>query len=104
MAVMENKTEDRGADFRLAAKAVDLLQCFLSGLDDIVLRIAKDMAVARHKKSAAVTPLRIEVEDVEEASRYVFAKILEQDSLSADLKAELEEMQECLTQKCKAIR
>jgi|APCry1669189034_1035192.scaffolds.fasta_scaffold210915_2 hypothetical protein len=103
MAVIE-KTDDRVAEVRLAAKAVDLLQCFLSGLDDIVLKIAKDRAKARRQSQGNQSPLRIEVEDVEAASRQLFEKILSQEGLSTDLRTELEEMQKCLTQKCQAIR
>ena len=64
MAVMEPKASPQTQpEWRLSAKAVDLLQCFMSGLDDIVLRIARGIAEERQKATNA-KELRVEAEDV----------------------------------------
>ena len=100
MAVMEPKASPQTQpEWRLSAKAVDLLQCFMSGLDDIVLRIARGIAEERQKATNA-KELRVEAEDVAAASRHVFAQILSQSDLSDSVRSDLVAMQECLTAKC----
>jgi hypothetical protein len=103
-AIKENLQRDECTDFMLSGKAVDLLQCIMAGLDDIVLRIARGIAEERQRACASTKPLRVEASDVEQASKYVFAQILSQQDLPAPVKADLEVMQECLTEKCKALR
>jgi hypothetical protein len=89
-------------DWKISSKAIDLLQCFMSGLDDVIVRIALGIADEKRRSGHRVE-LRIEADDIEQAANAVLEQIRSTD-LPQPVKTEIDEMDECLKAKCKALR
>ena len=89
------------ADYRISSKALELLQCFMSGLDDVVIRIA--LQRAREKADSSVD-IRIDADDIVQAANAVLDRIRSQENLPPELRSDINEMDGCLRQKCQELR
>jgi hypothetical protein len=87
-------------NYRISSKALELLQCFMAGLDDVIIRIALEKARAR-----AATPqdVRIDADDIVQAADAVLERIQSQENLPAELRADINEMDGCLKAKCREL-
>jgi len=88
-------------DYRISSKALELLQCFMSGLDDVVIRMALEKA---REKAISPTDVRIDAEDIVQAADAVLDRIRSQEHLPAELQSDINKMDGCLRQKCRELR
>ena len=90
-------TENLSAtESRISAKAFDLLDCFVSGLDDVIYKTAENLARMRSPQGA---PTQIEVQDIESAARQVIAAIRQRIStgeIPNELAPVIDRMEKCL--------
>jgi len=99
-----DRSPERNPEVRISGDAVDLLQCFMSGIDDVVMRIALSLAERRlegeGKSCSSGQELRVEGRDVKEAAFSFFEHILSREDLPPDVKQDIREMEQCLKAKC----
>ena len=89
-------------NWKISSKAVDLLRCFMTGLDDVIIRLA--LEIAQQKQGTGDrTEVRIDADDIEQAANSVLDQIRAQ-NLPAHVKSDIDGMDECLKEKCRAIR
>jgi len=89
------------SDYRISSKALALLQCFMSGLDDVIIRIALEKA---RERAAAPSDVRIDAEDIVQAADIVLDRIRSQENLSPVLQSDINEMDGCLRAKCRELQ
>lgn len=97
MATVPNSTEFSSA---VSSDALELLDCFHSGLEDIVYEIAEDLAKKR-KGTPEKAPIQIEATDVVTAGNMVLDAIkhlAESGQISNEVVSAVEEMR----QRCKS--
>lgn len=98
MATANEKIETRSS---ISGDAFELLDCFVSGLDDIVYEFAEE--IARRRSECPTGAVEIEAADVREAAHLVFDSIKKaagDRDLPPGLVAEIEGMVRCLEAKC----
>lgn len=93
-------TLNQASDSTISGKAMELLDCFVAGLDDAILEYAKLIARRRQGNAEIVD---IEAEDIVEAADLLFGSL--RDSLGKDpSKAQglklFEDMYQCLKTRC----
>ena len=84
----------------MSGDALDVMECFVAGLDDVVYEIAERMSRKRNPTANAV---QIEVEDITQAARLMFQGVhdaITRGQLPSDFEPVLQEMQECFQAKC----
>ena len=86
--------------YRISSKALSLLQCFMSGLDDVIMRFAYETA---SKRAANEREVRIEPTDIISAAEIVWKQIEAQENLPPELLAELKAMDGCMKAKCQEL-
>ena len=86
----------------MTSEAYDLLDCFVSGLDDVIYEIAEAIASNKGQVTEDGT-VEICQDDVKEAAQSVFMAIREQagKSIPEAVRQQIEEMHECVLLKCK---
>ena len=82
-------------DWKISNKALDMLQCFMSGIDNVVIRIA--LEEVRKKSPPGV--VRIESMDIERAAKRVMDQIRSQNVEFGIPVSEIDVMDECLKAK-----
>jgi len=101
MATVDQKDDlQKDGEWRMSNKAMKLLQCFMSGLDDIIIRLALD--IARKRVSPGETA-RVEYGDIKRAADHVLSQIRAQSDLPPALQSEINEMDSCLKAKCQEM-
>lgn len=91
------------ANWRISSEAFDLLRCFMSGIDDLIVHIALVNA-RKNGKADESGRVRLDAVDIENAANFVLDKIIEQPSTLPELKDELEAMRGCLKIKCDSMK
>ncbi len=84
----------------ISGEAMDVMDCFVAGLDDVVYELAEQIA---RKRDPAVESILIEVPDVQEAARLVFQGLREaseRGQLARSFEPVLNEMQESFQSRC----
>ncbi|MEK6236199.1 MAG: hypothetical protein N2C14_15950 [Planctomycetales bacterium] len=86
----------------MSREAMDLLDCFMTGLDSVVFEIATTIAREKGQVNNDGT-VEIMKGDVKEAAESVFAAIREQAGKTIPLLAveDIESMRECVLEKCR---
>lgn len=96
-----NQMATKEASSEMTGEAYDLLDCFVSGIDDLVYEIAEQMAASNgHTNSEGI--VRITREDVKAAANAVFTAIKAEagKTIPAAVAAQVEAMHECVMAKC----
>jgi hypothetical protein len=91
---VENKSETN-----ISSEALDLLGCFVGGLDEIVFAIAAARARERHGNKGD-SPVQVEVEDIAKAGEEVIQVIrgaIRDKALPATLASAIEQAERCFT-------
>jgi hypothetical protein len=86
------------AESRISSKALELLDCFKSGFDDVIYATAELIA-----KRRGGSPVRIESGDVEKAAELFFHPLKEslvREQVGAEQLQQIERMLQCLKDKC----
>jgi hypothetical protein len=86
------------AESRISSKALELLDCFKSGFDDVIYATAELIA-----KRRGGSPVRIESGDVEKAAEMFFRPLKEtlvREQIGAEQLQQIESMLQCLKDKC----
>jgi hypothetical protein len=100
-------TADRGTESRISSEALDLLNCYVSGLDKIVYEIAEEFAKQRMGDAvAAGKPIRIDASDVKQAADLLISsirKMAEGGNVPQEIVPAIEGMHQCLQEKCAAV-
>ncbi len=101
-AIKENDARDRSSS--MTGEAYNLLDCFVSGIDDLVYEIAESMAAARGSVNDGV--VEIDQHDVKRAADAVFNAIREQagKTIPKDVAEQVESMHECVLSKCQTTK
>lgn len=94
--------KDTSANWRLSSDAFDVLQCFMAGLDDVIVQIAVTNARKRGKVDSK-GEVSLDTTDIKEAAEFVLSQIRNMPSIPQEVKDELEAMTECVRSKCEAI-
>ena len=98
MATANNPT-DNLANSEMTGKAYELLDCFVSGLDQVVYEIAESLAKdAGQLNDAGV--VEIQHKDVKAAAELVFKAIKENADIPKDALDDINEMHQCVQEKC----
>lgn len=86
----------------MSSEAYDLLNCFVSGLDDIIYEIAEGIASAKNKRTSAGT-VQIDKDDVRAAAQIVFEAIRDQagKAIPQVVAEQIEQMHQCVLSKCR---
>jgi len=95
-------TANQASESTISGKAMDLLDCFVSGLDDVILEVAETIAKERQ---GDVVPIRIESQDVVQAADAFFGQIKDRlgaDPSKAQILKTIEGMHQCLRNRCEA--
>ena len=95
MSTIKRDSDVSNLDWIISNKAVDMLQCFMSGIDDVVIRIALE----EKKKKVRGSVVRIESEDIEYAAKLVMSHIRSQNIQQGISVSEIDTMEECLKAK-----
>lgn len=93
-------------DSVISSEAMSLLDCFVSGLDEVVYEIAEELAKERMGNAAEDAVIQIEPEDVKKAAHVVMEAIREQlnrEDLPKTAKQAVEGMYDCLKRKCEQL-
>jgi hypothetical protein len=88
---------------RISNRALNLLDCFTSGVDDIIFRVAEEIARRRQPEGR----LSIDIEDIEKAGDIVLGRLKESvdaGGLPKHLGQAIEDMHHCLRERCLAAR
>ncbi len=87
----------------MTGEAYDLLDCFASGIDDLVYKIAEGIAASNGQRSAEGT-ISITAADVKQAADSVFNAIKAQagKGIPESVASEIQSMHECVLAKCRA--
>lgn len=91
----------QGQPWKISGKAFDLLECFMSGIDDVIVRIAFQYAKERQDTNT-LGEIRIEAKDIQKAAFVVLEQLRLQD-LPENVKSDLNGMGACLREKCEKI-
>jgi len=94
-------TANQASEITISGKAMDLLECFVSGLDEKILELAEIYAKRRHRGAG---PVEIEAKDVEQAAEMFFGVITEKlgsDPEKAEALNIMKGMLQCLKDKCR---
>lgn len=85
----------------ITSEAFSLLDCFVSGLDDVIYEIAESIADANGHRSGDGS-IEITRNDIRDAVKIVFDAIKQQagTGISQETVAHIEEMHACVMQKC----
>ena len=96
-------TANESRNSAMTSEAYDLLDCFVSGLDDLIYEFAEAVAIENKHITESGT-VEIDRNDVRQAADYVFQAIREQagKSVSKSMAKQVDEMHECVLLKCKA--
>lgn len=102
-AIKENTSRSRNSS--MTGEAYDLLDCFVSGIDDLVYEIAESMAAGRGSVSDDGV-VEISQSDVKRAADAVFTAIREQagKSIPEDVAKQVESMHKCVLSKCQTTK
>ncbi len=97
-------TVNKSRKSSMTSKAYDLLDCFVSGLDDVIYEVAEQLAVEKGRVEKGV--VEITHEEVQEAADIVFRAIREQagKSISEEVARRIQEMHEYAMEKCKEYK
>jgi len=94
----------KSQESRISSKAFDLLDCFVSGLDEVIYKSAENLARLRSPNDNFV---QIEAEDIATAAEQVIAAIRERvrtGEIPKELGTEIDGMERCLNQKFRDAR
>jgi hypothetical protein len=102
-AVKENDAVSRTSS--MTGEAYDLLDCFVSGIDDLVYEIAESMAAERGSVTGDGV-IEIDQNDVKRAADAVFQAIREQagKSIPKAVAEQVETMHKCVLSKCQMTK
>ena len=92
-------TANDSKNSEMTGDAYDLLDCFVSGLDQVVYEIAEALAKQSGQVDASGT-IEIRHKDVEQAASLVFKAIRENPSIPQDALDDISEMHQCVQEKC----
>ena len=84
----------------ISGEAMDVMNCFTSGLDDVVYELAEKIAQRRSPSNAAI---QIDVEDVKEAARLLFQGLRdasEHGQVASSFEPALNAMRESFQNRC----
>lgn len=97
-------TANESRNSAMTSEAYDLLDCFVSGLDDVVYKVAEAMAAEKGQITSDDT-VEITQEDVRAAAEVVFNAIhaAAGKSIPAAVVEQIEEMHGCVMEKCKVL-
>jgi len=95
MSTVQRESDTSNADWKISNKALESLQCFMDGLDDVIIRFAFENAKKRTKDGV----VRIESDDIESAASLVMTQMRSQSAQYGISGSEIDAMEECL--KCK---
>jgi histone H3/H4 len=100
-------TADQGTQSRISSDALDLLNCYISGLDKVVYEMAEALAKQRMGETLATgKPIRIDANDVKQAADLLMNAIrhmAQSDGAHQELVPAIEGMHQCLQAKCAAV-
>ena len=92
MATVNDKNETTSV---ISDEAYTLIGCFYDGVDEIVYKLAEEVA---RKRNPAVSPVQIEVDDVSAAGEVVMEtlkRLFESGDISNDAREAIEGMGDC---------
>jgi len=96
MATVDQKNErQKGGEWKISSKAMNMLQCFMDGIDDVVISIALQNAMRRTQGKV----VRVEAMDIDFAANKVMDQIRSQEGLLGTSTDQLHTMSECLKTK-----
>jgi hypothetical protein len=102
MSIAEKPNPLKGKEYRISNEAVELLRCFMSGLDDIIITIAHE--IAHQRQGTGTDMVRIDSDDIEKAANYVLDQIRQQGNLPAPVRTDVDQMETCLKAKCREMK
>lgn len=87
----------------MTGEAYELLDCFASGIDDLVYKIAEGIAASKEQRSPEGA-ISITAADVKQAAESIFNAISAQagKSIPQSVASEIQSMHECVLAKCRA--
>lgn len=82
-------------DSSISSEALGLLDCFASGLDDVIYELAEAVAA---KRTGHTSGVEIRVDDIREAAD-LFVQCLEKVDIPPHAKASIHDMLQCLSKR-----
>ena len=92
--------EPEQTEITISSDALGLLDCFSTGFDDLLCRIAEHVARERAQQPGEV---EITVQDIQAAGD-IFAKTIKRSDLPEDVKQEADAMLSCLSERLKLCK
>lgn len=92
-------TVEQGDKSVISSEAFDVLDCFASGLDDVVYHVAEQIA-RQHSACQQGGTVVIEKSHVREAVTLIFDLLKQSNIVPPEAKHDLQEMETCFRQKC----
>jgi hypothetical protein len=76
-------------EWRISGKALDRLQAFMAGIDDILIRVALEIA-KKNSTSKSGRDLRIDAEEIEQAGNLLLERLLSGTNFPSYLRPDIE--------------